>query len=83
MLDIPTTLFVLAGFAFIFVVGAKLGAGSTDSLAGLFAYEPMPPRPRGVQETELPRFVFRDAPVSAVRGTAAPAAGRAYGTSAA
>ena len=60
MPDIPTIAFVFAGFAFILVVGAKLGAGSTDSVAGLFRLEAMPPRPRGVQEEDLPRFVFRD-----------------------
>ncbi len=59
MPDIITILSVVAGFAFVIVVGAKLGAGS-DSVIGLYRFEQMPPRPRGVQETDLPRFVFRD-----------------------
>jgi hypothetical protein len=60
MPDILTILSIFAGFAFIVVVGAKLGAGAGDSLLGLFRFEDMPPRPRGVQETDLPRFVFHD-----------------------
>jgi hypothetical protein len=60
MPDILTTLSIFAGFAFVIVVGAKLGAGGTDSVIGLFRFEDMPPRPHGVQETDLPRFVFRD-----------------------
>ncbi len=60
MPDIITVLSLVAGFAFIIVVGAKLGAGSTDSVIGLFRFEAMPPRPHGVQESDLPRFVFRD-----------------------
>jgi len=60
MPDIITALSVFAGFVFILVVGARLGAGSTDSVIGLFRFEEMPPRPHGVQESDLPRFVFRD-----------------------
>jgi hypothetical protein len=60
MVDIITVLSVFAGFVFVLVVGAKLGAGSTDSVIGLFRFEDMPPRPHGVQESDLPRFVFRD-----------------------
>jgi hypothetical protein len=66
----------------VIVVGARLGAGSHDSLAGLFASPTMPARPLGVQEPDLPRFFFRDATVDA---TAAPAGGfgRAFEISAA
>jgi hypothetical protein len=60
MPDILTIAFVFAGFGFILVVGAKLGSGSPDSVVGLFRLEEMPPRPRGVQEDDLPRFSFRD-----------------------
>ena len=60
MPDILTILSIFAGFAFIIVVGAKLGAGGTDSVLGLFRFEDLPARPRGVQETDLPRFVFHD-----------------------
>lgn len=83
MFDMLTTISLLAGFALIIVVGAKLGAGSPESLAGLFALEPMPARPRGVQEDDLPRFVFRDL---SRRGTSAspanPAAGHLVGAQA-
>ena len=60
MLDIPTTLFVLAGLVLILVVGAKLGAGSPDSLVGLFVSPTLPTRSRlrGRQESEVPAFVF-------------------------
>ncbi len=58
MFDIVTTLAVIAGFAFVFVVFAKLGVGEPDSLTGLFVSPAMPLRPRGVQESDLPRFVF-------------------------
>ena len=39
MPDIITVLSVFAGFAFVIVVGAKLGAGSTDSVIGVFRFE--------------------------------------------
>ena len=85
MPDILTVLTVLAGFAFVIVVGAKLGAGSPESLAGLFVYQDMPDRPRGVQETDLPRFVFRDTPTThpSPARAAKPATGQVYGPSAA
>ncbi len=60
MLDILTIVTLLAGYTLILVIGAKLGAGP-DSLNGLFTYQDMPSRPRGVQEADLPPFVFRDA----------------------
>ena len=34
MFDISTILWLIAGFAFVFVVGALLGAGSDTSLSG-------------------------------------------------
>ena len=42
MPDILTILSIFAGFAFIIVVGAKLGAGGTDSVLGLFRFEDLP-----------------------------------------
>ncbi len=60
MLEILTVAAVIAGFACIVAVGAKLGAGSPNSLTGLFVSPNQPPRPRGVQESDLPPFVFRD-----------------------
>ena len=59
MLDALTLVSVFAGFLLIIVVGHKLGAGAPDSLAGLFMFQDEP-RPRGVQESDLPPFVFRD-----------------------
>lgn len=61
MFEILITTLSLAGFAFVVAAAARLGAGSSDSLAGMLASPTMPPRPRGVQEDDLPRFVFRDA----------------------
>lgn len=84
MFDNLTFLSVLAGFALILVVGAKLGAGTPDSLVGLFVLPDMPARPKGVQEKDLPPFVFRDVPAPRTTTAAAPATGRrVLGTSAA
>lgn len=79
MPDTLTILSVFAGFLFVIVVGAKLGAGSTDSIAGLFVLPAMPPRPRGVQENDLPPFVFRDAkPIGTSAVTAQATVRRAF-----
>jgi hypothetical protein len=59
MLDALTIASVFAGFLLIIVVGHKLGAGEPDALAGLFMFQE-DPLPRGVQESDLPPFVFRD-----------------------
>lgn len=80
MIDILTVVSVFAGFAFVIVVGAKLGAGSPDSLSGMFALDPMPARPQGVQEDDLPRFVFHDIPWRST--TASQAASASPATSA-
>ena len=56
-----TIVLVIAVFALVIAAIAKLGAGLDDSI-GLFTSQAMPPRPRGVQEDDLPRFVFRDNP---------------------
>jgi hypothetical protein len=58
--DILTIAAVIAGFAFVIVAIAMLGAGSHDSLADMLVSPTMPARPRGVQESDLPRFNFRD-----------------------
>lgn len=76
MPDNLTIISVLAGFVLIIVVGARLGAGSTDSIAGLFVLPAMPPRPRGVQEEDLPPFVFRDARPNETTAATAPATAR-------
>jgi hypothetical protein len=59
MIDALTILSVFAGFLLIIVVGAKLGGGAPGSLTGLFMFQD-DPLPRGVQENDLPPFVFRD-----------------------
>ena len=56
MIDISTILWLIAGFAFLFVAGALLGAGSDTSLSGLFAQNDRRDWPRGVQEMDAPRF---------------------------
>lgn len=73
MLDTLTFVSIFAGFVLILVVGAKLGAGSTDSVHGIFVLPAMPARPRGVQEEDLPPFVFRDARTIVSTGAAAQA----------
>jgi hypothetical protein len=50
---------ISAGFVFVIVLIAGPGTGD-PALTGLFASTPMPARPRGVQETDLAPFVFRD-----------------------
>jgi hypothetical protein len=82
--DILPLVFVVAGYALVIAIAARLGAGSTTSLADTLASPTMPARPRGVQESDLPRFVFREA--TAVDANAPPAravAGRVYETGAA
>ena len=56
MLDISTILWLIAGFGFLLVVGALLGAGTDASLAGLFPQSGARDWPQGVQETDVPRF---------------------------
>jgi hypothetical protein len=56
MIDISTILWLIAGFAFLFVAGALLGAGSETSLTGLFPQNAAREWPHGVQETDVPRF---------------------------
>ena len=56
MLDISTILWLIAGFGFVIVTGALLGAGSDVSLTGMFLPSDRNDWPRGVQETDVPRF---------------------------
>jgi hypothetical protein len=60
--DILTIVAIFAGFTLFIVVAAKLGGTMPGSLSDMFALEPLPARPQGVQEDDLPRFVFRDIP---------------------
>ena len=56
MLDITTIVWLIAGFGFLLVVGALLGAGTDSSLSGLFPQNGRRDWPQGVQETDVPRF---------------------------
>jgi hypothetical protein len=63
---------MILGFAFVTVVGAKLGAGSHTALVGLFPTQGARDWPSGVQEADAPRFVI--APPSDRTTPAGPAA---------
>jgi hypothetical protein len=53
----PFTFIVLAAaFAFVVIAARWLGAGLDDSTGGLFGLGETLDRPRGVQETDVPRF---------------------------
>ena len=54
--DPATLLAVLLGFGLLLVAASRLGAGTTFSLQGLFARPAGRDWPRGVQETDAPRF---------------------------
>ena len=71
MSETLTIVAVVAGFALFIVVAAKLGGAMPDSLSGIFALDPLPARPQGVQEDDLPRFVFHDTPWRAATASAA------------
>jgi hypothetical protein len=62
MTDAVVVLSLFAGFTAVIVAGARLGAGSLGSLAGLFAPQGGRDWPTGVQEADAPRFVFAAAP---------------------
>ena len=57
-----TTAFIvsLAVFASAIVIIAKLGGDTADWLANLWIAPTLPDRPHGVQEDDLPPFVFGD-----------------------
>ncbi len=57
-----TFISVIAGFALIAVVGARLGAGTPAALAGLFPAQGVRDWPTGVQEADAPRFNLDAAP---------------------
>ena len=71
MSDILTVVAIFAGFTLFVLAVAKLGGSKPDSLSGLFTLEPLPARPQGVQEDDLPRFVFHDIPWRASTSTPA------------
>ncbi len=60
MFEILAAVGVAAGFVFVIRLIAGPDTGE-PALSGLLTSPPMPARPRGVQETDLAPFVFRDA----------------------
>jgi len=56
MTDPVTILWLLAGFGFLLLAGAIIGAGSDSVLTGLFPQNGAREWPHGVQETDVPRF---------------------------
>ena len=73
-LGLGLALFVAIAFA---IDRVTIASNGTDFLGSAFVL-PMKEakRPRGVQEADLPRFVFRDRPWTPPAGTFAPAAPR-------
>jgi len=61
----------LAAAGVVFVIRLIAGPDTDESaLIGIFTSAPMPARPRGIQETDLAAFAFRDP--EPVATTAAP-----------
>jgi hypothetical protein len=56
MIDFGTILWLLAGFGVLLVAAALAGAGTDPFLSGLFPRNDARDWPRGVQETDVPRF---------------------------
>ena len=56
MIEVITIFWLIAGFAFVFVVAALLGAGPDAPLTGLFPHSGKRDWPQGVQEMDVPRF---------------------------
>jgi hypothetical protein len=57
-MDVVTIVLVIAGFVGIALAGARFGAGSTMSFAGLFARSGQRTWPQGIQESDAPRFAL-------------------------
>ena len=68
MFDITTILAVIAGFAFVFVAGALVGAGPDAPLTGMFPHSGKRDWPQGVQEMDVPHFAVEH--LDALRPTA-------------
>lgn len=67
----------IALFALVIVAVRLVGRRSADWLSAVYGAPTMPPRPRGVQEEDLPRFVFHDVPAPRHEPTRIPASFRA------
>ena len=50
---------LIAVYAVLLIVAARLGTGSVDSFVSLFDGPRTPPRPYGTQENDLAPFSFR------------------------
>jgi hypothetical protein len=57
-MDALRIVLVLLGFGAIALAGARLGAGSTEAIIGLFSRADRLGWPRGVQEPDAPRFAL-------------------------
>ena len=57
----PAFIISVVVFASAVVIIARLGGDTADWLADLWIAPTLPDRPLGVQEDDLPPFVFRDA----------------------
>jgi len=58
MIDLSTVFWLIAGVAFLFIAAATLRSGTTEGLDGLFAKSGEGDWPRGVQESDVPRFAI-------------------------
>ena len=56
----PAFLISLIVFSSVIVIIAKIGGDAADWLANLWIAPTLPDRPQGVQEDDLPPFVFGD-----------------------
>lgn len=52
------TIAVIVSLGLIVTTGRLLGAGTDFTIAGLFPTQGQPEWPRGVQEEDVPRFLF-------------------------
>ena len=60
-------LLVFVGAASVVARHLEIESSSSWPYSGLFMSPRLPDRPRGTQEEDLPRFVFRDAPWSGAK----------------
>jgi hypothetical protein len=58
MIDPSTLFWLIAGVAFLFVATTVVRSSTNDGLEGLFAKSGQSDWPRGVQESDLPRFAI-------------------------
>jgi len=56
MIDLGTILWLAASFGFLIAAAVLFGAGTDPFMTGLFPKNDKRDWPRGVQETDVPRF---------------------------